>query len=383
VQRILIAFTLVLTAVSASYAADEFNGVPHPHGTMAFTTATTLGNCRTCAWIAAEGPITERTPRDFEMFLKSQEIGDAERTIVLNSGGGSLVAGLELGEAIHRHKFSTRVGQTIAFDPLAQQIIRGGCYSACAYAFLGGRLRSATAGELGFHQFQTPAGFPDADEGSTQRVMGLLIAYFRKMSIDPALLAYAAATNPADLFRPDDDTMFKLGVINARGIPTFSGWSIEPFGSGAAVTAFIPATGTEDQDQDDDQTIRIYCRAKMPQHVFMMVTWQWAEPRPKDAARHNEAMHTMVFGSSVTIGGRLVRKSAGSDAIVDAHVDASDRYFLTYEFSADEFAAATRAGRLEVRIEAAHALGYYGFRFDPPMQGLAELAKVAFKSCVQ
>jgi hypothetical protein len=348
---------------------------------MLFTVAGQGGNCRSCWWIAAEGPITKHTPDDFNTFLNTQKIGDGTTTVVLNSDGGSLIGGLELGEMIRAHSLSTRVGRTVP-DSFAQETVPGECFSACAYAFLGGRLRTAKAGELGFHQFHTPPGNAGSDEESTQRVVGLLIDYVRKMSVDAALLTYAAAADPSDLFVPDDRTMLRLGVTNAVGSVVFSGWKIVPWGSGAVVSGFVPATGTGEEDQDDDQTIRFYCRTDVPGAIFMTATWQWAVPRPQDAAWHNEVMHTEVQGSSVTIGDRVIRSSVGYDSIVDAHVDSSHRYFLTYRLTAGELAAAVKAGRLHISVDGPHILGYYGFRFDPPMAGLGAAMRVAANSCI-
>jgi hypothetical protein len=69
--------------------------------------------------------------------------------IILNSTGGSLDEGMKLGRFFHRAGISTFV---LGYG--------GGCYSACATAFLGGRDREGrpsrikmTGGNLGFHQF--------------------------------------------------------------------------------------------------------------------------------------------------------------------------------------------------------------------------------------
>jgi hypothetical protein len=69
--------------------------------------------------------------------------------IILNSPGGSLVEGLKLGRLFYRARIATSV--------LGHG---GGCHSACAIAFLGGRDHDRkasrikmTGGNLGFHQF--------------------------------------------------------------------------------------------------------------------------------------------------------------------------------------------------------------------------------------
>jgi hypothetical protein len=70
--------------------------------------------------------------------------------IILNSPGGNLDEGMKLGRFFHRARIATFV---LGYG--------GGCYSACAMAFLGGRDHDGkpsrtknTGGSLGFHQFR-------------------------------------------------------------------------------------------------------------------------------------------------------------------------------------------------------------------------------------
>jgi hypothetical protein len=70
--------------------------------------------------------------------------------VILNSPGGNLEEGMKLGKFFHRARIATFV---LGYG--------GGCYSACAMAFLGGRGHDGrpsrtkmTGGNLGFHQFR-------------------------------------------------------------------------------------------------------------------------------------------------------------------------------------------------------------------------------------
>jgi len=81
--------------------------------------------------------------------LLSKLPSNQSAAIILNSPGGSLVEGLKLGRLFYRARIATSV--------LGHG---GGCHSACAIAFLGGRdhERKAsrikmTGSNLGFHQF--------------------------------------------------------------------------------------------------------------------------------------------------------------------------------------------------------------------------------------
>jgi len=82
---------------------------------MTFKNVFTGGN-HCCWWTAAEGEITDETPRDFDRYLNSEKYPGSP--IRLNSPGGSLVGALELGAAIRRHGLDTEVGRTSNFDKL-------------------------------------------------------------------------------------------------------------------------------------------------------------------------------------------------------------------------------------------------------------------------
>jgi hypothetical protein len=384
------AFILSLALIPVASRAD----VPHPSDTMVFTSATQGGNCAECGWIAAEGPITRSTAQDLEAFLKSTETADGAKTVRLSSDGGDLIGGLELGETIRTHKLRTEVGRTIADPSLPlppsgepwNKRSNGGCYSACAYAFLGGIQRTAKTGDLGFHQFYSRNSVKEAlkaanvaeSAASAQRIMGLLVIYLKEMSVDPELLSFASANDPGSIFRPDTETMYKMGITNVRETPQFSGWTIEPYKDGAVVTGKL--TGGSDEDHQIHQ-ITFFCRNNVPRKVFMLASWQWDSAAANRAAADNTSIHRSIHGSTVRIGGQVVRNATGYESIAEAHVDTSDTW-LTYILTAEEFAAAVKSGELTVEVDVPHSLNYSAFIFSPPMTGMEKPARIAFKSCL-
>jgi hypothetical protein len=385
----------VLAGVSAlavvhGAQADPPMGVPHPTDTMVFALAANGGNCGSCEWIAAEGPFTERTPEDLETFLKTFNASgwfspDGVLTVRLNSNGGNLMAGLRLGEAIRAHKLNTEVARTVDNSFGKQETAQGGCYSACAYAFLGGVNRIARPGSLGFHQFVNHHASVDetlkANDGqSAQKMMGWLVIYLQKMSVDPTLLSLAASAEPTDLLRPDAETLLKLNVTNVRDAPLFSGWSIEPYRAGAVITGKLSEGAA-----DSAQQLTFFCKAKAPGKVFMLASWQnpWASPGAAITEKANVSATINAWDSTLTIGGKPVRQSQGQDSVTDVRIDNADRWFLTYTLDAGEFAAALKNGKLEVKIGTPHVVSdSMGFTFAPPIPGLAAAARIAFKSCL-
>lgn len=97
-------------------------------------------HCR--EWISASGPITGDTVRDFQFFSEARDPRGA--TIVLDSGGGAVLASLDLGRKLREFGMKTTVGRTVTLppDPNGEQRAklspRGECASMCVFALLGG-----------------------------------------------------------------------------------------------------------------------------------------------------------------------------------------------------------------------------------------------------
>jgi len=96
-----------------------------------------------------EGPIQGGETLTIESFV-GRLPPNRSVAVILNSPGGNLDEGMKLGRFFHRARISTFV---LGYG--------GGCYSACAIAFLGGRDHDGrpsrvkmTGGALGFHQFR-------------------------------------------------------------------------------------------------------------------------------------------------------------------------------------------------------------------------------------
>jgi hypothetical protein len=99
-----------------------------------------------------------------EFIAKTALLKTLGAIVVLDSAGGSLVAGLQIGEAIRQKKFSTTVAAGTR------------CASACALAWLAGVPRSIGAeGRIGFHAAY------DSDTGRETGVGNALVgAYLTK-----------------------------------------------------------------------------------------------------------------------------------------------------------------------------------------------------------
>ena len=104
-----------------------------------------------------------------------------------------MIGGLALGRAIREMRFDT-VLETI-HDTAA-------CYSACAYAFLGGVSRRIGPGFIGFHQFSlaTESRMVDgAVVGTSQELMMTLASYISEMGVSAERLPIATGAAPSKI----------------------------------------------------------------------------------------------------------------------------------------------------------------------------------------
>lgn len=148
-------------------------------------------------WIAAEGVITKDTPNVFRDFL-DKNIVYKENRIEFHSPGGNLYAAMEMGRIIRERGNPTTLGQSITLEnpEFSMDVVRFPdpvCFSACAYAFLGGEKRYISeGGQLGVHRFGSKSYQFTGDEA--QSVTSDVARYIEEMGADQRLLQIASRT---------------------------------------------------------------------------------------------------------------------------------------------------------------------------------------------
>jgi hypothetical protein len=270
VRRLLVALAL-LTSCPAS--GREPTNAPMTFGLYQPTNMIQLGDtkesCTGICTVTAEGKIVADTPERFRAFLEKEGVKGG--TVLFNSNGGDdLAAAIELGREIRKHGFDTSLPEFFTASPLPKYcselaprtparkdnlqnaqaemaravelliactsrigtISTGRCLSACAYAYLGGVVRSlgrpsdyagrkvAYGGpefpdifgsarteqwQIGFHEFK-PGMRLDAspDEqfsaGATyaQQIFPDLSRYVSDMGISPKLFEWATRRSKSD-----------------------------------------------------------------------------------------------------------------------------------------------------------------------------------------
>jgi hypothetical protein len=136
--------------------------------------------------------------------------------VAFQSPGGSLIAGIEIGKTIHLKGFATLVPENIR------------CASACALAWLGGRIRlmSDTA-QVGFHAAYTHDEAQSAVSAAGNALVG---AYLNQLGLPSSAIVYITSAPPegmqwlnfADAQRVGIDVKFAnlTADNNARGPET-------------------------------------------------------------------------------------------------------------------------------------------------------------------
>lgn len=262
-------------SISAVVFAAHFFPFAVSSAEMQFTTGWSGGNCLGCEWTQAEGEITAETPHRFREFLENHSVG---YSLVLNSDGGDLAAGVELGEIFRKEGVRVTVGRTIPLPEggpgRSQSVVEGArCLSACAYAFLGGSIRQIEEdGLLGFHQFadetlepgQTivTSGLEETIASAREQfVTGFLVDYINRMGISPELYPLAAAAPPDGFHMVSQGEAVRLKIDNsADGAET---WTAVPFGDRGLVAEIVTITL--------QRKLRLYCTSDGRFHLTVLL----------------------------------------------------------------------------------------------------------------
>jgi len=221
---------------------------------MTFIRAGNGGNCNGCEWIAAQGEITTETPDVFRDFLATN---GKPYHIAFNSLGGSLVAGIELGELIRETGATTMIGTTSSRDEQEMELLEntgpGVCASACVFAFMGGIQRWVGDKDLlGVHQFYSTDD-EAMDSTVVQALAGLTLIHSLRMGVDARVIVAASGTSPNDIYWFDREEMvaYRLDTSGSTTEP----WRIEPYKLGLILTTTHYASARRSVD------VTLFCRA--------------------------------------------------------------------------------------------------------------------------
>ena len=175
---------------------------------MRFTWIACQPNCR--GWVGAVGIVTADTPKEFDEFARTRQLGGA--TVVLDSSGGSVNDAIALGRRWRKLGMLTTVGTSI--DPRngdrAQVAPQAYCESMCVFLLLSGKTRYVPDGaHVRVHQIWMGDRADDARAASysaqdlmiVERDIGRLAKYTFDMGGTGDLLALALSVPPWEELR--------------------------------------------------------------------------------------------------------------------------------------------------------------------------------------
>jgi hypothetical protein len=179
--------------------------------------------------LLAVGQINKDTPAQFSAAASNLPQGT---WVAFSSPGGSLVGGLKLGLLIREMGFNTTISATDYSPP--------NCFSACAYAFVGGISRHLSEGsKYGLHQFKgTEKAIGD---GESQKISATIANYLDRMGVDRHLLDYAQVT-ASDKVAILTLAQAKLLKVDNTGQSPFPRWRLEATSSGQLIAINNPAS---------------------------------------------------------------------------------------------------------------------------------------------
>jgi hypothetical protein len=185
-------------------------------------------------WIFADGDIVQGTAGKFKSFVGQNPELLKGATIILNSAGGSVVEGLELGDAIRELHYRTDVG-VAGSAPMTRG--PGLCLSACIYPYLGGEYRYLSDGSsIGIHRFRFEGEIAgSAATEASQVLSGAIVDFLNRSRVDSRFFPMLTQTPPDNISIISPDVLANLKIVT--GDIYSEAWSFEVIDVGSYLKA--------------------------------------------------------------------------------------------------------------------------------------------------
>lgn len=249
---------------------------------------TPLGESRA---IFGDGDFTLSTPNTLREFLKQSDYSP-DTTIYLNSRGGDLAAGMEVGDIIRDAHLNTGVARNQrdesergAIDPLANtRVYPGYCISACTLAFLGGVSRKVDAGSTyAVHQVAMDCIQKDAARKRFPWVLLAGVNYCPELSEAVAMVQVATGAVVKYVQDKGADPLFlsEMSKADSRSINPLTQAQLDAFRINFTLSEEVwkfdtdPAggffLGYEQKDEWRAHTVQFYCDRSSGPRLYMWV----------------------------------------------------------------------------------------------------------------
>lgn len=329
--------------------------------------------------VVADGEITLQTPDSFETFLATEPFDGFRFIVALNSNGGSLIGGLRLGQIIREQKLETIVARypiEVATGEHGRARRPGGCYSACAVAFLGGVQRNVPeSSQIGFHQFSSAGGSQDArdsvylTESTAQLIGATMLGYIMNMGAKPALFARLSEALPEQMWIPGPEELVNYAIVTPE---SFRDFSFEPYGAGVISYAVLPENVS---GRSVVAQVTAYCKDNTPYLLLSAI-----EPKYAPGAEARKSIAEMQSGFDISVAGGRHTLSYPPEAVSIRLAEGLPLAELRLD--ARGVAAITR-NPIQLSVSFPGAIGAsFHFATDPTGSDKAAL-EAAFRICIR
>jgi hypothetical protein len=169
----------------------------------------TSGVFRDATLVYLDGQIDPDAPARLSRALEGV---DGRILAWLNSSGGNLFAGMQLGRVLRARGAWTYIINS-------RTLLPGECYSACGLAFLGGVRRFSDDGaRYGVHRASLEAGPTGGARDLAPDLSAAIGSYIREMGVDARLLDLWKKAGPDEMYLLSRQEAEALRVVN-RGEP--------------------------------------------------------------------------------------------------------------------------------------------------------------------
>lgn len=334
---------------------------------MSFRSAGNGGNCKACAWIAAEGEIRPDTAEKLKAYLAAEKI-EYRATIALHSPGGDLAGALKLGEFIRARGVDTTVAST-HFGALGSydDDEPGICASACAYAFLGGLERLVPDGSrLGVHQFTSVNS--TGSEADAQQTVAVLANYMAKMGASRDLLVPAGLLPPDGMYWLTRADLERLNVVTDREKVAEANWELHE--ARGALSLEVR------QKREDGRSADYILRCGPDQQSYLLVWSMEVEAADADTAA---SVAASLRGLDIRTEDNTLRKSLPAETLArGTRVIAGvlvDRLFVT------QLARSSTPASISLKMPRSAAAYVGGWTQPFPRSNLARVLPIVARNC--
>jgi hypothetical protein len=253
--------------------------------------------------IYASGEIDADAGKRLDALMNEKIISDGS-VLYLDSLGGDLIGGTELGRTIRKHHLTTDIARK---GEGRDESLPASCVSACALAFLGGEYRSAMQGSVyGVHRFFLNKPVPN--ESDRVRVLSAtVVAYIKEMGVATELFAIAARAGQDESITFSEPELLRLGVVNNGSQKTV--WTLERLDSGLYFKG-------QRETVNGINKFQIGC-PPAPKRPFLYVTFD-AGPHADEIVRTN-VDSLVIDGQFIPIESYRTRKESRNGWVIAAY----------------------------------------------------------------